>query len=84
MTSPGLKQDNKNLCSSCQICQMTKKVRKKYGLFPHKISESDTFSLGHGLCGCSEPIYNKDTGPNIHHSLLALTMIDPEIYYCLV
>jgi hypothetical protein len=32
---------------------MTKKERerKKYGLLPPKIAESDTVSLGHGLCG---------------------------------
>jgi hypothetical protein len=39
------------LCSTCQVCQMTKKERKKYGLLPTKIAESDTVSLVHGLCG---------------------------------
>jgi hypothetical protein len=32
---------------------MTKKERKKYGLLPPKIAESDTVSLVHGLCGSS-------------------------------
>jgi hypothetical protein len=52
------------LCSTCQICQMTKKERKKYGLLPPKIAESDTASLGHGLFKCGGFIYNKDTRQN--------------------
>jgi hypothetical protein len=54
------------LCSTCQVCQMTKKdhTRKKYGLLPPKIAESDTQSLGHGLCGSGGSIYNKDTSQN--------------------
>jgi hypothetical protein len=68
------------LCSTCQVCQMTKKERKKYGLLPPKIAESDTVSLGHGLCGSGGSIYNKDTSQNtLSFSLLALTMIDPVI-----
>jgi hypothetical protein len=52
------------LCSSCQVCQMTKKQkeRKKYGLLPPKISESDTVYLGHGLCATfsiSNPLHDK-------------------------
>jgi hypothetical protein len=52
MTWPVLTQDVERLCSTCQVCQMTKEayVRKKYGLLPPKIAESDTVSLGHGLC----------------------------------
>jgi hypothetical protein len=63
MTWPGLTQDVECLCSTCQICQMTKKerARKKYGLLPPKIAESDTASLGHGLCGSGGSIYNKNT-----------------------
>jgi hypothetical protein len=57
---------------------MTKKERKKYGLLPPKIAESDKQSLGHGLCGSGGSIYNKDTSQNtLSFSLLALTMIDP-------
>jgi hypothetical protein len=57
---------------------MTKKERKKYELLPPKIAESDTVSLGHGLCGSVGSIYNKDTSQNIlYASLIALTMIDP-------
>jgi hypothetical protein len=66
------------LCSTCQVCQMTKKERKKYGLLPPKIAESDTVSLGDGLCGSGGSNYNKDTSQNTLHSLLALTMIDPD------
>jgi hypothetical protein len=66
------------LCSTCQVCQMTKKERKKYGLLPPKIAESDILSLVHGLCGSGGSIYNKDTSQNTLSSpLLALTMIDP-------
>jgi hypothetical protein len=63
MTWPGLTQDVEHfcLCSTCQICQMTKKERKKYGLLLPKIAESDTVSLGHGKCGSGGSIYNKDT-----------------------
>jgi hypothetical protein len=63
MIWPGLTQDVERLCSSCQVCQMTKKERasKKYGLLPPKIAESDTVSLGHGMCGSGGSIYNKDT-----------------------
>jgi hypothetical protein len=63
------------LCSTCQVCQMIKKERKKYGLLPPKIAESAIASLGHGLCGSGRSIYNKETAKT--HSLLTLTMIDP-------
>jgi hypothetical protein len=53
------------LCSTCQVCQMIKKERKKYGLLPRKIAEYDTVSLGHGMCGFGGSIYNKDTNQNI-------------------
>jgi hypothetical protein len=36
-------------CCTCQVCQMTKKEQKKYGLLPPKIAESDSQYLGHGL-----------------------------------
>jgi hypothetical protein len=39
------------LCFTCQVCQITKKERKKYGLLPPKIAESEIVSLGHGFCG---------------------------------
>jgi hypothetical protein len=59
--------NNNCLCSTCQIYQMTKKkhTRKKYGLLPTKNAESDTVSLGYGLCGSGESIYNRDTSQNI-------------------
>jgi hypothetical protein len=69
------------LCSTCQICQITKKenTSKKYGLLPPKIAESDTVSLGHGLCGSdgTHPFTIRIRTPAKTHSLLALTMIDP-------
>jgi hypothetical protein len=59
---------------------MTKKERKKYGLLPPKIAESDLQSLGHGLCGSGGSIYNKDTSQNkLSSTLLALKIIDPAI-----
>jgi hypothetical protein len=63
------------LCSTCQVCQMTKKERecKKYGLLPPKIAEYDTQSLGHGLCGFGGSIYSKDT---IQNTLSAYTHND--------
>jgi hypothetical protein len=60
---------------------MTKKERgrKKYGLVPPKIAESDAVSLGHGLCGSGGTTpFTIKTPAKIHStSLLALTMIDP-------
>jgi hypothetical protein len=53
-----------SLCSTCQVCQMTKKERKKYGLLLPKTAESDTVSLGHGLCVSGGSIYKKDTSQN--------------------
>jgi hypothetical protein len=66
---------------------MTKKEKehKKYGLLPPKIAESDTASLGHGLCGCGGSIYNKDTSQNtLFVPLLVLTKIYPAIKHWLV
>ena len=45
MTWPGLTQDVECLCSTCQVCQLTKKERKKYGLLPPKIAESDPWVM---------------------------------------
>jgi hypothetical protein len=60
-------------------------TREKYGLLPPKIAESDTVSLGHGMCGSGGSIHNKDTSQNTLPSLLlALTMIDPAIHHWLV
>jgi hypothetical protein len=55
---------------------MTKKERKKYGMLPPKIVESDIISLGHGLCGSGGFIPFTIRTPGKTHSLLALTMID--------
>jgi hypothetical protein len=59
---------------------MTKKESMKYGLVPPKIAESDesdTVSLGHGLCGSGGTSPFKIITPSKTHSLLVLTMIDP-------
>jgi hypothetical protein len=47
------------------------------GLLPPKIAESDTVSLGHGLCGSGGSHLFTIRTPAKTHSLLALTMIDP-------
>jgi hypothetical protein len=39
-------------------------MRKKYGLLPPKIAESDIVSLVHGLCGSGGSIYNNETSQN--------------------
>jgi hypothetical protein len=63
---------------------MAKKERKKYGLLPHKIAESETVPLGHGLCGSGGTTPFKIRTPAKTHSLLALTMIDPARHHWLV
>ena len=45
MTWPGLTQDVERLCSTCPVCQLTKKERKKYGLLPPKKAESDPWVM---------------------------------------
>jgi hypothetical protein len=59
---------------------MTKKEQtiKKYGLLPPKIAESDTVSLVHGMCGSGGTTPFTIRTPDKTHSLLALTMIDPD------
>jgi hypothetical protein len=63
------------LCSTCQVCQMTKKeyTRKKYGLLPPKIAESDPWVM---VCVDLVGPFTIRT-PSKTHSLLELTMIDP-------
>jgi hypothetical protein len=56
---------------------MSKKECKKYGLLPPKIAQSDTVSLGHGMCGSGGSTPFTIRTPAKTHSMLALTMIDP-------
>jgi hypothetical protein len=58
---------------------MTKKERtsKTFVLLLPKIAESDTVSLGHGLCGSGGIHPFTIRTPDKIHPLLALTMIDP-------
>jgi hypothetical protein len=67
------------LCSTCQVCQMTKKdqVSNKYRMLPPKIAESDIVSMVHCLCGSGGIHPFTIRTPAKTHSLLALTMIDP-------
>jgi hypothetical protein len=65
--------------------QNTEKERKKYGILPPKIAESDIVTLGHGLYGSGESIYNKDISQNtLSSTLISLTMIDAAIKHWLV
>ena len=73
MTWPGLTQDVERLCSTCPVCQLTKKERKKYGLLPPKTAESDPWVM---VCVDLVGPFTIKT-PLKTHSLLALTMIDP-------
>jgi Integrase zinc binding domain len=45
MTWPGLTQDVERLCYTCPVCQLTKKERRKYGLLPPKVAESDPWVM---------------------------------------
>jgi transposase InsO family protein len=73
MTWPGLTQDVERFCSTCPVCQLTKKERKKYGLLPPKTAESDPWVM---VCVDLVGPFTIKT-PLKTHSLLALTMIDP-------
>jgi hypothetical protein len=61
------------LCSTYQVCQMTKKERKKYGLLPPRIAESDPWVM---VCVDLVGPFTIRALAKIH-SLLTLTMIDP-------
>jgi Integrase zinc binding domain len=73
MTWPGLTQDMELFCSTCLVCQLTKKEHKKYGLLPPKTAESDPWVMD--CVDLVDPFTIKL--PIKTHSLLALTMIDP-------
>jgi Integrase core domain/Integrase zinc binding domain len=73
MTWPGLTQDVERFCSTCPVCQLTKKERKKYGLLPPKTAESDPWVM---VCVDLVGPFTIKT-PLKTHSLLALNMIDP-------
>jgi hypothetical protein len=73
MTWPGLTQDVERLCSTCPVCQLSKKELKKYGLLPPKTAESDPWVM---VCVDLVGLFTIKT-PIKTHSLLALTMIDP-------
>jgi hypothetical protein len=82
MTWPGLTHDVDCLCSTCQVYQMTKKERKKYELLPPKIAESDTYPW-FMVCVDLVGSFTIRT-PAKTHTLLGLTIIDPEMHYSLV
>jgi Integrase zinc binding domain len=72
-TWPGLTQDVERLCSTCPVCQLTKRERKKYGSLPPKIAEYDLWVM---VCVDLVGPFTIKT-PLKTHSLRALTMIDP-------
>jgi Integrase zinc binding domain len=72
MTWPGVTQDVERLCSTCQVCQRTKKEHKKYGFLPPKLAEYDLWVM---VCVDLLSPFTIKT-PSKTHSLLALTMID--------
>jgi hypothetical protein len=67
------------LCSTCQVFQITKKERKKYGMLPPKIAESDLGSQGHGMCGSggTTAFTIRTPAKTLSTTMLALKMIDP-------
>jgi Integrase zinc binding domain len=73
MTWPGLLQDVERFCSTCPVCHLVKKERKKYVLLPPKTAESDPWVM---ICVDLVGTFTIKT-PIKTHSLLALTMIDP-------
>jgi hypothetical protein len=73
MAWSNLTQDVEHFCSTCLVCQLTKKERKKYGLLPPKTAESDPWVM---VCvDLVGPFTIK--APLKTYSLLALTMVDP-------
>jgi hypothetical protein len=70
---PGLTQDVERLCSTCPVCQLTKREWKTYGLLPPKIAESNPWVMV-----CVDLVdHFTIKAPFKTYSLLALTMIDP-------
>jgi hypothetical protein len=62
----------------------------KYGLLQPKITDADTVTQGHGLCGSGGSIYNKDTSQKTisactyndkssHKPLVGLKLSKPQI-----
>jgi hypothetical protein len=51
--------------------------RRKYGLLPNKIVESDTIFLSHGLCGSGDTTSITIRKPSKTYFQLVLTIIDP-------
>jgi hypothetical protein len=76
--------NNDCLCTTCQVCQTTKKDHKckKYELIPPKIAESDTYPW---FMACVD-IVNEFTirKSSKTSSLIALRMIDTSIHHRLV
>jgi hypothetical protein len=60
------------LCSTCPVCQLTKRERKEYGLLPPKIVESDFWVM---VCVDLVGPFTIKTSIKTH-SLLAITIVD--------
>jgi hypothetical protein len=69
----GLRESVEKHCSTCHVCQLTKKQRKKYGLLPPKEAEATPWKrVNVDVVGP----YTVRT-PTKTYQLLAMTMIDP-------
>ena len=71
---PTLREDVRKYCSTCDVCQRTKKNKKKYGLLPEKAAETDPWEV---LCvDLIGPYTIKQPNGN-KLQLWCVTMIDP-------
>ena len=58
MTWPGLSQDVEHFCSTCPVCQLIKKERKKMQSLASQ--DSRVWPLGHDLCRSGGSFYHKE------------------------
>ena len=71
---PTLREDVRRYCSTCDLCQRTKKNKKKYGLLPEKAAETEPWEV---LCvDLIRPYTIKQPNGN-KLQLWCVTMIDP-------
>ena len=71
---PTLREDVRKYCATCDVCQRTKKNKKKYGTLPEKVAETDPWEV---LCvDLIGPYTIKQPNGN-ELRLWCVTMIDP-------
>ena len=71
---PTLRDDVRKYCATCDVCQRTKKNKKKYGLLPEKEAEADPWEV---LCVDLIGPYTIKQPSGKHLRLWCVTMIDP-------